>query len=195
MNDLKIPNNNISVCEPSVLCEPNVLCTKRTNPETNISQHILPQSHYQEQKSNLSESQILENQGQVRNSKNSQEKAWNPYSANYKSVLCLHSTLRPKEAKYKFPSVDPAPIDGLLQYSPKDLYIFLINLCYHRLPPDTYKQWCELAERDVCFPEMSKDGVLETSYSLKHQREQFKKSRKKKAIIAESNILLPKVEE
>ena len=42
---------------------------------------------------------------------------------------------------------------------------------------------------------MSKDGVLETSYSLKHQREQFKKSRKKKAIIAESNILLPKVEE
>ena len=64
MNDLKIPNNNISVCEPSVLCEPNVLCTKRTNPETNISQHILTQSHCQEQKSNLSESQILENQGQ-----------------------------------------------------------------------------------------------------------------------------------
>ena len=119
MNDLKIPINNISVSEPSVLCEPNVLCTKRTNPETNISQHILPQSHYQEQKSNLSESQILENQGQERNSKNSQEKAWNPYSANYKSVLCSHSTLRPKEAKYKFPRVDPAPIDGLLQYSPK----------------------------------------------------------------------------
>ena len=70
-------------------------------------------------------------------------------------------------------SKEKPPIDGLLQYSPKDLYIFLINLIYHRIPPDTYKLWCELAERDVCFLEMSKDGVIETSYSLKHQRDQF----------------------
>ena len=138
MNDLKIPNANISVCEPSVLCEPNVLCTNKTNLQTNISQNILTKSRCQAQKSNLSESQILENPGQDTNSQDSKEKTWNSYSAKYKSVLCSHSTLRPKEAKYKFPPVDPAPIDGLLQYSPKDLYIFLINLIYHRLTPDTY---------------------------------------------------------
>ena len=165
---------------PSVLSEPNVLCTKKTDIQTNISQNILTKSRCLVKTCNLSESKILENRGQETNSQDSKEKPWNSYSAKYKSVLCSHSTLRPKEAKYKFPSVDPAPIDGLLQYSPKDLYIFLMNLCYHRLPPDTYKQWCELAERDVCFPEMSKDRVLETSYSLKHQREQFKKSRKRK---------------
>ena len=95
MNDLKIPNANISECEQSVLCEPNVLCTKKTNPQTNISQNILTKSRCQVQKSNLSESQILENQGQERNSQDFQEKSWNSYSAKYKSVLCSHSTLRP----------------------------------------------------------------------------------------------------
>ena len=146
-------------------------------------------------KSNLSESHILENQGQERNSQDSQEKAWNSYSASYKSVLCSHSTSRPKEAKYKFPAVDPPAVDGLLKYSPKELYIYLINLIYHRLSPDTYKLWCELTERDVCFPEISKNGVLESSYSLKHQRDQFKKTRKKTEIAAESNLLMSKVED
>ena len=60
MNDLKIPNANISECVPSVLCEPNVLCTKKTNLQTNISQNILTKSRCQAQKSNLSECQILQ---------------------------------------------------------------------------------------------------------------------------------------
>ena len=47
---------------------------------------------------------------------------------------------------------------------------------------------------DVAFQELSKDGVLETSFSLKNQREQFKKSLKKKEVISESNISLPRVE-
>ena len=118
-------------------------------------------------------------------------KSWN----SYKSVLSSNSSLRPKEPKYKFPSVDPPPTQGLVQHSPKDLYIFLINLCYHRLNPDTYKQWCDLVERDVAFPEMTKDGILESSYSLKNQRDMFKKLIKKKTIITESNILLPKINE
>ena len=103
--------------------------------------------------------------------------------------------MRPKEPKYKFPITDPPPTQGLKSHSPKDLYIFLINLCYHRLHPDTYKQWCNLAERDVFFPEMTKDGILESSYSLKQQRDIFKKLLKKKTVISESNVLLPSIKE
>ena len=179
MNDLNIIENNIS------LCEPRVSFTNKNNLEPICSPNILTESHCQGQKSNLSESQILTSQGQMKKSQDSQEKAWSSYSASYNSVLCSHSTSRPKEAKYKFPAADPPALDGLLQYSPKELYIYLINLIYHRLSPDTYKLWCELTERDVCFPEISKNGVLESSYSLKHQRDQFKKTKKKTAIAAE----------
>ena len=55
-------------------------------------------------------------------------------------------------------------------------------------------KWCNQTKRDVAFQELSKDGVLETSFSLKNQREQFKKSLKKKEVISESNISLPRVE-
>ena len=187
-NDVNDLNANISECVPNgVLCNTINLCTNTNNIKNNISPNIFTKSRCQAKyNSNLSESHILENPGQ-----DSKEKSWSSYT----SILSSNSSLRPKEPKYKFPSVDPPPTEGLVQHSPKDLYIFLINLCYHRLHPDTYKQWCDLTERDVAFPEMTKDGVLESSYSLKNQREQFKKSIKKKAIINESNILLSKVEE
>ena len=84
MNDLKIPNDNISECVPSVLCEPNVLCTKKTNLQTNISQNILTKSRCLVKTCNLSESKILENRGQETNSQDSKEKPWSSYSAKYK---------------------------------------------------------------------------------------------------------------
>ena len=107
-----------------------------------------------------------------------------------KSSMFSNSATRPKAAKYKFPAVDPPEMTGLRKYSPKELYIFVINLMYHRLTPNTYKLWCELAERDVSFPEMSKNGVLETSYSLKKQRDKFKQNKKRTSIISESNLLM-----
>ena len=61
---------------------------------------------------------------------------------------------------------------------------------YHRLTPDTYRFWCELAERDVSFSEMSKNGVLETSYSLKQQRDKSKRNKRKTSIITESKLLM-----
>ena len=151
---------NINECVPNdVLCNPINVCTNTNNINSDISPNISKSRCQANYKGNLSQPNILENPGQE-----SKEKSWNSYT----SVLSSNTSLRPKEPKYKFPSVDPPPTEGLVQHSPKDLYIFLINLCYHRLHPDTYKQWCDLTERDVAFPEMTKDGVLESSYSFKN---------------------------
>ena len=164
LNDLNVSSNNICLSESSVS---NI----KTNPETNSSPTILNQLHC---KGHKSKSQVHDSQGHIRNSHAPPEKAWNSYTGylaqemTNKSVLYSHSTTKSKVDKYKFPAVDPPAVDGLLKYSPKELYIYIINLIYHRLTPDTYKLWCELTERDVCFPEISKNGVLESSYSLKH---------------------------
>ena len=66
---------------------------------------------------------------------------------------------------------------------------------YLRLTPETYKLWCELTEHNVSFPEMTKNDVLETSYSLKQQRDKFKKNKRKTSIAAESNLLMSNVQD
>ena len=85
-------------------------------------------------------------------------------------------------------------MQGLSVYTPKDIYLYILNLVYHRLTPETYDLWCQLTERDVSFPEMSKQGVLETNYSLKSQREKYKKNKRKAINVIESNVTL-KVED
>ena len=172
--------NDVNDLNANIECVPNDLFNPITNNNTvkdDNSQINLNESRSQVKfTSNLSQSHILQSRGQNSNEipgQNSKD-SWSSFSGKYKSILSSNSAVRPKEPKYKFPSVDPPPTEGLWQYSPKDLYTFLINLCYHRIPPDTYKQWCDQAQRDVAFPEMSKAGVLETTYSLKNQREQFK---------------------
>ena len=161
------------------MCDP---CDPITN-KNNTCQYSFNESNYN---CNLS----LENPGQdsKENPGQNSEDSWCSYSVKHKTIMSSNSALRPKEPKYKFPNTDPPPTAGLEKYSPKDLYSFIINLCYHRIPPDTYRQWCNQTERDDAFPELSKDGVLETSFSLKNQRDQFKKSLKKKEVISESNI-------
>ena len=128
-----------------------------------------------------SQPEILENP-----SKESLVRSWN----NSKQILSSNSSLRLKEPKYKFPCSDPPPTQGLIQHSPKDLYFSLINMCYHRLHPDTYRQWCQVTERDVAYTEMSKDGILQSSYSLKNQRTLYKKLTKKNEVTVESNVLI-----
>ena len=81
-------------------------------------------------------------------------------------------------------------MQGLLEYTPKELYLYILNLIYHRLTPENYALWCKLTERDVSFPEMTKNGTLETSYSLKNKREHFKKSKSKAVNVTESNLSL-----
>ena len=85
-------------------------------------------------------------------------------------------------------------MEGLSVYTPKDIYLYILNLVYHRLTPETYNLWCQLTERDVSFPEMSKQGVLETNYSLKSQREKYKKNKRKAINVIESIVTL-KVED
>ena len=89
-------------------------------------------------------------------------------------VLLSNSTLKGKPEKYRFPKEDPPTIEGLKVFTPKEIYLYLLNLIYHRLTPEIYEIWCHLTERYMAFPEMSKQGILETNYSLKNQREKYK---------------------
>ena len=82
-----------------------------------------------------------------------------------------NSTMKAKPEKYKFPKEDPPPTQGLTVFTPRDIYLYILNLVHHRLTPEIYELWCQLTERDVAFPEMSKQGILETNYALKNQRE------------------------
>ena len=100
------------------------------------------------------------------------------------------SALKAKPEKYKFPKQDPPAMQGLSVFTPTDIYLYILNLIYHRLTPETYDLWCQLTERDVSFPEMSKQGILETNYSLKHQREKYKKNQGKANNAIESNRTL-----
>ena len=84
----------------------------------------------------------------------------------------------------------PPPIQGLTVFTPGEIYLYILNLIHHRLTPETYELWCQLTERDVAFPEMSKQGILETNYSLKHQREKYKKNQRKTKNAIESNLTL-----
>ena len=59
--------------------------------------------------------------------------------------------------------------------------LYILNLIYHRLTPETYDLWCQLTERDVSFPEMSKQGILETNY---------KKNQRKAKNVSELNLTL-----
>ena len=68
--------------------------------------------------------------------------------------------------------------------------MYILNLIHHRLTPETYELWCQLTERDVAFPEMSKQGILETNYLLKNQREKYKKIQRKTQNAIESNLTL-----
>ena len=111
------------------------------------------------------------------------------------SALWSNSAVKSKPDKYRFPASDPPPLQGLLEYTPKQLYLYILNLIYHRLTPENYNLWCELTERDVSFPEMSKNGTLETSYSLKNQRDHYKKSKRKTTNVTESNLLMSNIQD
>ena len=111
-------------------------------------------------------------------------------SSQNECIMLSNSALKAKPDKYRFPKEDPPAMQGLSVFTPKDIYLYILNLIYHRLTPETYDLWCQLTERDVSFPEMSKQGILETNYSLKHQREKYKKNQRKAKNAIESNLTL-----
>ena len=113
-------------------------------------------SNLKDKNINLSKSQVH----QV-NSHASQQESWNLYSeyadggqemSLNKSALWSNSAVKMKPDKYRFPAKDPTPLEGLIEYTPKQLYIYILNLIYDRLTPENYNLWCELAERDLSFP-------------------------------------------
>ena len=100
-----------------------------------------------------------------------------------------------KLSKYIFPATDPPPHANLKNYSKQELFVSLINLCYHRLDPEMYQTWSDVLERDPLFEEVSKTGIMASSYVLKNQKDIRKKWIKKQANLSECNRTSLKVSE
>ena len=83
-------------------------------------------------KINMSTSQVHQNNS---NSHAPLQETWNLYSeyadsgqemSQKKSALWSHSTVKTKPDKYRFPASDPPAIQGLLEYTPIQVYILLL---------------------------------------------------------------------
>ena len=119
LSAVTVSSNNICVSGASVL--------NTTNPNSNIASFKLCNSTPE----NLN---LYSESSQGHNNSHASQTAWNLYSElkgqemTMKSAVFSHSTMRPKPDKYKFPAVDPPALEGLMKYTPKQLYIFIINL-------------------------------------------------------------------
>ena len=136
--------------------------SKNTNIDVNLNSCCLNNSKVKDTMLSSNSSQIQECGQNILKSCASQNKEyfptknWNLYSeANLKcshpggqmmtqneSVLLSNSALKAKPEKYKFPKHDPPAMQGLSVYTPKDIYLYILNLVYHRLTPETYDLWC-----------------------------------------------------
>ena len=168
LNDVCVSSNNNCL---------NDVCVSSNKTNLDSNSYSCRFSNSKLTKLNLSTSQVHQSNS---DSRASPQKAWNLYSeytgqemSQKKSALWSHSAMKTKPDKYRFPVSNPPALQGLLEYTPKQLYLYISNLIYHRLTAENYNLWCELMGRDVSFPEMSKNGILETSYSLKNQRQQM----------------------
>ena len=82
--------------------------------------------------------------------------------------------------KYKFPVRDVIdPKSCSKPFTKEQCIEHIVNLSACRLDTDTYNFWNLVANRDVAYPELSKNGIQATKYDLKQQLALFKKSREK----------------
>ena len=156
-NDINALNHDDNLCAVTFSSN-NIYLSDATNPNSSVASFKLCENT----PANLN---LYSKSSQGQNNSHAPQAAWNLFSdlrgqeMAMKSTMFSNSTMRPKADKYKFPAIDPPALKGLIEYTPKELYIYIINLMYHRLTPETYKLWCELTESDVSFPEMTKNGV------------------------------------
>ena len=85
-----------------------------------------------------------------------------------------------KLSRYVFPRVDLGPTqDGQIEIPELQSLEYAVNLACHRLDEDVKEHWDSLCNRDVSYPELSKNGIMATKYDLKHQITLYKKQKDK----------------
>ena len=83
-------------------------------------------------------------------------------------------------AKYRFPRFDPEPsAASKIEISPLESLSYIINVACHRLEPDLKEVWDEMIGRDVSTPEISKNGMLLTSFDIRKLCGEYRKARGK----------------
>ena len=83
-------------------------------------------------------------------------------------------------AKFRFPKFDAEPSPASkIEISPLESLAYIINVACHRLEPDLKAVWDEMIGRDSLTPEISKSGMLLTSFDIKKLCGEYKKARGK----------------
>ena len=87
-------------------------------------------------------------------------------------------------AKFRFPRVDPEPCRASkVEISPLESLSYLVNVACHRLEPDLKELWDEMIGRDAATPEISRAGMLLTSYDIRKLSGEFKKEKSKEQYV------------
>ena len=89
-----------------------------------------------------------------------------------------------KLSRYIFPREDPGPTEaGKLEIPPLRSLEYAINLACHKLDADLKQHWDTLCNRDVSYPEISKNGIVATKYDLRNQSSLYKKQLEKQRYV------------
>ena len=87
-------------------------------------------------------------------------------------------------AKFRFPKFDAEPSPASkIEISPLESLSYIINVACHRLEPDLKVVWDEMIGRDSSTPEISKNGMLLTSFDIKKLCGEYKKAKGKETYV------------
>ena len=89
-----------------------------------------------------------------------------------------------KLSRYVFPRVDLGPTqDGQIEIPELQSLEYAVNLACHRLDEDVKEHWDSLCNRDVSYPELSKNGIMATKYDFKNPITLKKKEKDKEKYV------------
>ena len=89
-----------------------------------------------------------------------------------------------KLSRYIFPHEDAGPtIAGQTEIPDLRSLEYAVNLACHRLDDELKEHWDNLCNRDVSYPEVSKNGIMATRYDLKNQITLYNKSKEKERYV------------
>ena len=196
-------NSNKNVFESAVVCEINQCDVKETNCKdyTQVCEQSEVTTYQGKQGSitdNLVSQDTITQLSKEKCQTPTRPPCWTPFEENLIQVTSpsqrsennrVLNCCKSKPKKYVFPRQDPAPLLNIPQISPKEAFLNLINLVHHRLDEGTYRLWCDIAERDVCYPEISKTGVVASTYTIKAERDKYKKAKNKRKAAQSSSAI------
>ena len=187
-------NSNNNVFESAVVCEINQCDVKEINCKDSKLCEQSEVTTYQGKHGSVTNNQVSRDTIIQQSKENFKictkpHPCWTPFEENLIHVSSpsqknkdhrILNCCKSKPKKYVFPRQDPAPLLNIPEISSKEAFLNLINLVHHRLDESTYRLWCDTAERDVCYPEISKTGVVASTYTIKAERDKFKKAKNRR---------------